>query len=299
MKGLRKNFERFCYKNHNKGIPNLMTIMVIGSAIVYAISMLSRDATLYSFLIYEPMMIQHGQIWRLFTYIFTYNAGMDAGGLLFTLIGLMCFYFIGKNVENVWGTLKFNLFYLLGIILLDVYGLICHVPGILIDVGYLHMSLFLVFACLYPDMQFLFLFIIPIKAWAFVLLDMGLTIFNIIRNVSQGVPLMWLWGPIVATVGCILFMGKDILNLIPVSWRTKAVHKQKPQKTGSIPFRQSGPDFKQQNSSQKSEKPYTHKCAVCGRTDVSNPELEFRYCSKCNGYYCYCEDHINNHEHIK
>ena len=50
----------------------------------------------------------------------------------------------------------------------------------------------------------------------------------------------------------------------------------------------------------KAETPaYTHKCTVCGRTDVSNPELEFRYCSKCNGYYCYCSDHINNHSHIQ
>ena len=45
--------------------------------------------------------------------------------------------------------------------------------------------------------------------------------------------------------------------------------------------------------------PYTHRCTVCGRTDVSNPELEFRYCSRCKGYYCYCQDHINNHVHIE
>ena len=44
---------------------------------------------------------------------------------------------------------------------------------------------------------------------------------------------------------------------------------------------------------------YTHRCTVCGRTDVSNPELEFRYCSRCKGYYCYCEDHISNHSHIE
>ena len=41
-----------------------------------------------------------------------------------------------------------------------------------------------------------------------------------------------------------------------------------------------------------------HKCAVCGRTDVTNPELQFRYCSKCAGYHCFCSDHIFNHVHF-
>ena len=45
--------------------------------------------------------------------------------------------------------------------------------------------------------------------------------------------------------------------------------------------------------------PYTHKCTVCGRTDISDPELEFRYCSRCQGYHCYCQDHISNHSHIQ
>jgi len=41
-----------------------------------------------------------------------------------------------------------------------------------------------------------------------------------------------------------------------------------------------------------------HKCSVCGVTDTDNPNMEFRYCSKCNGYYCYCMEHINNHTHV-
>ena len=45
--------------------------------------------------------------------------------------------------------------------------------------------------------------------------------------------------------------------------------------------------------------PYTHKCTVCGKTDVDSPDLEFRYCSRCNGYHCYCQEHISNHTHIQ
>ena len=43
---------------------------------------------------------------------------------------------------------------------------------------------------------------------------------------------------------------------------------------------------------------YRHKCEVCGRTDADFPDLQFRYCSKCAGYHCFCEDHIFNHTHF-
>ena len=49
---------------------------------------------------------------------------------------------------------------------------------------------------------------------------------------------------------------------------------------------------------EQNSKPYHHKCAVCGRTDADHPELEFRYCSRCAGYHCFCQDHINNHIHF-
>ena len=75
------------------------------------------------------------------------------------------------------------------------------------------------------------------------------------------------------------------------------VFKKKPgKKTGTVPFPTAG---SYQATTTKVKEPYTHKCTVCGRTDVTNPELEFRYCSRCNGYHCYCEDHINNHTHIE
>ena len=45
------------------------------------------------------------------------------------------------------------------------------------------------------------------------------------------------------------------------------------------------------------EKPYSRKCEVCSRTDADFPDLEFRYCSRCSGYHCYCQDHINDHVH--
>ena len=85
-----------------------------------------------------------------------------------------------------------------------------------------------------------------------------------------------------------------MLNLFPRGFQQKLyrLFRRKPKQPKVIPF-QSG------QKPQEPQQSYNHRCTVCGRTDVSNPELEFRYCSKCKGYYCYCQDHINNHVHIQ
>ena len=105
--------------------------------------------------------------------------------------------------------------------------------------------------------------------------------------------------PLIAIANYFLFFGKDVVNVIPLSWRIKlgrTFKKQPVKKTGTVPFPNTPP---RPAATAKVQTPYTHKCTVCGRTDVTNPELEFRYCSRCNGYHCYCEDHISNHTHIE
>ena len=106
--------------------------------------------------------------------------------------------------------------------------------------------------------------------------------------------------PLFALANYFLYLGKDFLNIFPISWQVNANRVKKKMSSGKrgkqVPFPGAG---SYTASTARPEAPYTHKCTVCGRTDVSNPELEFRYCSKCKGYYCYCEDHINNHTHIQ
>lgn len=292
MKNLRSRFERFCFRNRTKGIPNLMLYISLGSLLVYIMSRLDRTGTLYYFLCFDKNLILHGQVWRLFTYALTYNAG---NSILLTAIGLLCFYSLGRAMENIWGTFRFNLFYFSGLILMDIYCLIFNVHA---DVSQLNLSLLLSYATLYPDAQFLLFFIIPVKAWVLAVFDLALVALDLFLY-----PFPYNLFSLVALLNYFLFFGKDILNVIPMSWQVntrRLFHKSPKPKTsrnsGPIPFRNAG---SYQADHATPVKPYTHKCTVCGRTDVTNPELEFRYCSKCNGYYCYCEDHINNHEHIK
>lgn len=286
----RNRFEQFCYRNRNKGIPNLMLYLSLGSALVYLMTQITRNPILYQILCFDRSLILRGQVWRLFTYPLTYTGG----NIFFTLIMLICYYSLGRAMENYWGTFRFNLFYLTGVVLMDVYSLIFNCVA---DAYYLNLSLFLSYATLYPDAQFLFLFIIPIRAWILALVDLVIILLGVFSFPFTANNLF----PIIALSNYFLFFGKDVLNVIPMSWRANAQRlfrkgKAGPKKAKTIPFPNAG-SYEATKAAPKA--PYTHKCTVCGRTDVTNPELEFRYCSRCNGYYCYCQDHINNHTHIQ
>jgi len=287
LKNIRKKFDLFCFKNRDKGIPNLMLYIVLGTAVVYVMSQMAGNVYLYNLLYFDRALILRGQIWRLITYPLTYNAG----NLLLMAISLLCYYSLGRAMENVWGTLRFNLFYLTGMIMMDVY---CMIFGGYASVTYLNLSLFLSYATLYPDAHFLLFFIIPIKAWIFALIDLVVVLIDLVTY-----PFPYNLFSVISLANYFLFFGKDVLNVIPMSWRANArrLLRRKPKQTKAkvIPF--SAGSYEASNATPKA--PYTHRCTVCGRTDVSNPELEFRYCSRCKGYYCYCQDHINNHSHIQ
>lgn len=283
MKNLRRNFERFCLRNRNKGIPNLMLYICIGNAVMYVISMVTRNYTLYNLLSFNRRLILQGQVWRLFTYPLTYLTS----NILLMAISLLCYYSLGNAMERMWGTLKFNIFYLTGVVLMDIYAMIFNCSA---NVYYLNMSLFLGYATLFPDASFLLFFIIPVKAWVLALFDLVIILLGVFSPPFTAANLF----PLIALGNYFLFFGKDVLNVIPLNWQNNArkLFHKKPKQPKVIQF----------HVSQKPQEPkqnYNHRCTVCGRTDVSNPELEFRYCSKCKGYYCYCQDHINNHVHIQ
>lgn len=306
---------RFFYRHRDKGIPNLMLYISIGSAVVYFMTQFAGNYDLYHLLRFDYYKVLSGQIWRLFTYVFTYRTTDD--NFLLVAISLLCYYSLGSAIEHTWGRLRFNIFYLTGIILMDVYaiafggikasymGMPVDCTGIYSDmVYYLNLSLFISYATLYPDTHFLFMFIIPVKAWIFGLLDLVLTLYSVydlsfLQRISPMFPHNLF--PLVALANYFLFFGKDVANLFPLSWRINAGRlfrkKTKQQKkTGTVPFPTAG---SYQATVTSVKVPYTHHCTICGRTDVSNPELEFRYCSRCKGYFCYCQDHISNHTHVE
>ncbi len=285
MRKLRNSFERFCYNNRYKGIPNLMLYVMIANAIVYVMSLFDNSYTLFYALCFNRDLILQGQVWRLVTFVFT--GAFQYGSILMVLISSLCYYALGRAIESSWGTFRFNLFYLAGILLMDIYAMIF---GGMADPYYLNLSLLLSYSTLYPNAHFLLFFFIPVKAWILAMLDLVLVFLGVLGGN---------FFPLVSLANYFLFFGKDVLNIIPVSWRINVakLFRRKPRQAQpkTIQFHTA-----ETHRSAPTERPvYTHRCTVCGRTDVSNPELEFRYCSRCNGYFCYCQEHISNHTHVQ
>lgn len=270
-----------------------MLYLTLATAAVYLFTVITNNPILLSYLVFDRSLILKGEIWRLFTYpIARYN-----GNLIMMLISLVCYYSLGRAIENAWGTCRFNLFYLSGVVLMDIF---CMIFGGQAHVGYLNLSLFLAYATMYPNAQFLLLFVIPVKAWVLALFDLVLTLLGLFA-VPFTVHNLF---PLIALGNYFLFFGKDVLNVIPISWqanfrrlfRKKAKPASRTDRPKVVPFPTAG---SYQATVATPKAPYTHRCTVCGRTDLTDPELEFRYCSRCKGYHCYCQDHISNHTHIQ
>ena len=309
---LRRRFERYCFKNRSKGIQNLMLYICLGSGLITFLNLMNGGSMLYDLLCFDKSAILKGQIWRLFTWLLTEQLG---GNPVLSVLFLYFFYRLGSAVETSIGTFKFNLFYLGGVILMDLFAMaFCPTESVIIGnmivppevftmfygsmAYYLHLSMVLAFSTMYPDSQFLVMFVIPVKAWVLALIDLILIAIDVFNMCYPTMLFPHCLFPLIGLLNYFLFFGPDMHNLLPLSWRVK-LRRRKAGGTARpkvIPFTPAG-NF--EAAASKPTAPYTHRCTVCGRTDAEFPDLEFRYCSRCNGYHCYCEDHISNHSHIE
>ncbi|MCR5234736.1 MAG: hypothetical protein K6E53_12665 [Lachnospiraceae bacterium] len=269
-------------------INNLAKYIIGGYILGYALmimGMLSRSYLL-GFVSLDPYKILHGQIWRLVTWIIVPPQSLD----LFTIIMLMLYYSLSSSLERTWGAFRFNLYIFSGMLFTIIgafilYG-ICYVSGAPMEsIGntisrafstyYVNMSIFLAFAAEYPDMQLLFMFLIPIKIKWLAIADVILLVYQIITN-----------GFSVA-----IAITASLLNFIIFFFGTRNYKYVSP---SEIHRRQT---FKRQT--RQVNNVTKHKCAICGRTEKDGDNLEFRFCSKCNGNYEYCQDHLFTHPHVK
>ena len=252
------------------------------------------------YLLLDISKVLEGQVWRLFTFIIideTNASLMNPVNILFIAITMYLYYMIGRSLENVWGAFKFNLYYLSGIILniiaafilyfvfKDVYTATIYPYGLY----YVNMSLFLTFACVFPDMELLYMFIIPLKMkWlgllygVFIGKDVAVAIYKALTTSgNDAIYLGQAAAIIVALLNFIvlfLLSRRNYRRLSPQRIRRERQYKQQVHDARGVT---------------------RHRCAVCGRTEQDDPMLEFRYCSKCDGNYEYCMEHLFTHEHVK
>ena len=273
------------------GISNLTLYIILCYVVGYVLQFVRPE--LLSYLRLEPGLILQGQVWRLISWVL-----IPPGSLgLFTIIMLLFYYYLGTNLERTWGTFRYTLFIFSGLfftvigafVLYFICGGFVTAGGVVIGVGsffstyYISLSIFLAFAISYPDMQVLLYFVIPIRIKWLAYLDVALLVYDVVTYVRAG-----LWMMIVPILA-------SLLNVLIFFLATRNLNRVRPREVKRRREFQKAMSRSQVGGNGVTK----HKCAICGRTELDGEHLEFRFCSKCNGNYEYCQDHLFTHQHVK
>ncbi len=263
-------------------IRNLPMIIVIVYAIGYLIQWVAPQ--LFGFLTLRPDLILKGQVWRLITWVLMPPDSLD----LLTILILYIYFSFGRALEQSWGSFRFNIFIFSGVLMTVIGAFLFYLinpdhmlletmVGFYYNTFYINMSIFMALAFTYPDMQVLLYFLIPIRMkW------MGIIyLVEILIGFMNG-------GWVTRTT-----IAASLLNMVLAILMTKNLYRFTPKE---VHRRQ---EYKRKVQKIQPKGTTRHKCAVCGRTEADGDHLEFRYCSKCDGNYEYCQDHLFTHEHIK
>ena len=270
-----------------------MNILVITQIVVYVVNFvteLSMGYGLSFYLYFIPAAIFQGQVWRLVTWLVIPNASNP----FMLLLGCDFYYWIASTLERQWGTAKFNLFYLVGAVLSVVFGLgLSFLQPQFSGVGmnlsyYLNLSIFLILATMFGETQVMLFFFLPIKMKWMALIDVVLIIADAVEWIRVGAWTIALV-PLASIINYFIFTWPF--------WAMKLGFARRKVDPTVINFKKAQHKAQREQKTQQAQG-YRHKCAVCGVTDAMEPDMEFRYCSKCDGYHCYCANHINNHVHI-
>lgn len=279
------NFEK---KFGKYAISNISLILILCYVAGYIIQQINGNFLLY--LTLDPYAILHGQIWRLFTWLIVPPSTLNP----FTIIMLLVYYSIGSTLEHTWGTYRYNVYLLSGMLFTILGSFLClgiqffqtgggiglaassRIVSVFFSTYYVNMSIFLAFAATFPEAQMLLMFIVPVKAKWLGILDGVLLLYDFLFEGNFVTRIVIL----ASLLNFIIFFlrSRSHIHMTPKQMRRRATFKQ---------------DIRRNSKVTK------HKCAVCGQTDDDDPNLEFRFCSKCNGNYEYCQQHLYTHTHVK
>ena len=294
----------FLYKLERKfgkhAISNLSLYLILCYGCGYLMRLI--NPAFLNYLTLDPYQILHGQVWRIVTWILVPPGTLD----FFTLIMLYFYYSIGTSLERTWGTFLYNVYMFFGMMFtvlgsfvamgigyifageLMSYGgipvVICsedyfRLVSMHFSTYYINMSIFLAFAATFPNVQVLLMFIIPIKVkW----LGIAYAVFLLYEFFNT-----WMIGKVAILASLLNFVVFFLLTRSGLGMRISPRQVKRRH------------DFQKEVKKAKPMSVARHKCAICGRTSDEFPELEFRFCSKCNGNYEYCQEHLFTHTHVK
>lgn len=254
-------------------------------------------------------MVFKGQVWRLVTFLM-----MPSNQNILLLAIYIYFYnFLGRTLEAIWGAFRFNLYYISGIILTIIGALIMHFVGndismYYVGTTYVNLSMFMAFAVNIPDMRVLLMFLIPIKVRWIAYFDAAYMIYLLVNNIMHGyyaLAMSIFVSMLNFVVFFLIFLKK---GHSPKQFIRRQQFKRAYNGGTARGYQGQGPAYggnysnssNQNVSGQAAAKKITrHHCSICGRTELDGDELEFRFCSKCNGNYEYCQDHLFTHTHVQ
>ena len=288
MSNFEKRFGKYA-------IRNLSLMLIMCYAVGYLIALLDRSAgsNFLGYLTLDPYAILHGQVWRLVTWVIVPPGSLDP----FTILMLFFYYSIGTSLERTWGTYRYNVYLLSGMLFTILGSFLWLGLEFLFASGtvspayaavyfrslssafstyYINMSIFLAYAATFPNMQVLLMMIIPIKVkWLGIIYGVMLA-YDFIFSGSMLIRIAI--GSSLLNFVIFFFTSRNHIHMSPKQMKRRAEFKQEVKRNAPIT---------------------KHKCAICGQTDQDDENLEFRFCSKCNGNYEYCQNHLFTHTHVK
>lgn len=237
------------------GVPGLMRIVVVFTALVFVLARL--DPNFVSILDLDIGRIAHGEVWRLFTYIFV----PQTLSFIWVTFALLFLWFIGDGLERAWGAFRLTLYFVVGMIGTTAAAFFF---GSNFSNSMLSAALFFAFARFYPDEVIYIFFILPVKVKWLAWISAAFLLFAFVMSSND-----YRLALIAALSNYLIFFGPEIVRSI----RDRRVVTQRRERFehAAIP-----------------DEPL-HRCAVCGATEASNPSLEFRVAS--NGEE-YCLEHL-------
>jgi hypothetical protein len=250
-------------------IPNVSLWIVAGQFLVLMLA-LTGKVDLSRFLL-VPDLVRAGEWWRVIAFVFLPPPPGMFGYLLIAFAWYL-FYLMGSALEGYWGVFRYNLFLFIGYAL--TVGVAFFTPQSAATNAFIAGSVFLAFAYLNPDFELMLFFILPVKIkWLALLTWIGYAVTCFIGDW----PTRFM---VFASVGnFLLFFGRDLVQ-------TMGLRRRRMQTQAAKFARAAG------------EAEPRHRCFICGKTDLTDPQLDFRYCSKCAGDQCYCPSHIHDHTHV-
>lgn len=266
-------------------IHNLMYYIIILYGIGVIVKFIMPPGFYSQYLSLKASAILSGQIWRIVTFLIQ----PPDSSIFFVIFALYLYYMIGTELERRWGAFRFNLYFFTGVLAHIIVAVVLYLLtgyDFTFNTSYLNLSLFFAFAAVYPDIQFLLFFIIPVKVKYLAWINGALFAYEIFRGVGAAITYrnpLFLITPISAILSILNFLffffaTRNYSRMSPKDIYRKRVYKQQVNKARNVT---------------------KHKCAICGRTEEDGDHLEFRFCSKCDGNYEYCQDHLFTHTHVK